>query len=339
MKIIIENHIPYIAGALDPFADILYLPPEQITPQTIADADALITRTRTRCDRTLLENSRCKLIASATIGLDHVDLDYCRQAGIKVVNAPGCNAPAVAQYVLASLLHIYGTDLRGLAIGIVGVGNVGSILRRWAQALDMKVLPCDPPLAEADPTGYLPLSRLAAEADIITFHTPMTRSGRYPTYHLADSRFFNSLKRKPTIVNAARGPVVDTPALVSAIEKGIVKTAVLDCWENEPRIDRHLLSLAEIATPHIAGYSIEGKLRATHMVLNEVCRFFGLPIPQLTRPIPAPAPDIVSSDDIISSYSPLLDTQILKNNPEKFEPLRNNYNLRHEPLRPTSATK
>jgi len=158
MKIVIEKNIPFIKGLLEPWAEISYLAPEEITPQNMADADALITRTRTRCNRELLEGSRCRFIATATIGTDHIDLDYCKEAGITVANAPGCNAPAVAQYVFASIAEVMKRqdDLRTpeeLTLGVVGVGNVGRVIARWGRILGMKVLCCDPPRAEAEGAG------------------------------------------------------------------------------------------------------------------------------------------------------------------------------------------
>lgn len=332
LRIIIERNIPFARGLFDREARVDYLAANEITPQSMADADALITRTRTRCDAALLAGSRCRIVASATIGLDHVDTEWCRSAGIEVRNAPGCNAPAVAQYVLSSIISAYGTDgLAGLTLGIVGVGHVGSIVSDWAEQLGMKVLWCDPPRAEAEgPERFTELQTIGREADIITFHTPYTTDGAHPTHHMADEAFFASLRRRPMVINSARGPITDTEALVAALANGRVSRAVIDCWENEPRIDRRLLDMAYIATPHIAGYSREGKLRATLMAATAVADALGLPTPHLDEEVPAGAAQTVTAQAIADSYGPLADTAALRSAPETFEALRNNYALRPE---------
>lgn len=330
MKTIVEANIPFIRGLLEPFTDVCYLAPEQITPEAVRQADALITRTRTRCDSALLDGSQCRFIATATIGTDHIDVAYCADRGITVANAPGCNAPAVAQYVLATILSRY-PDPAGLTVGVVGVGHVGSIVARWAEGLGCRVMPCDPPRAHAEGSGrFVSLDAIAAEADVITFHTPMTRIGRWPTYHMADRAFFASLRHRPLVINSARGPVADTAALLSALEAGTVGDAAIDCWENEPDISRSLLERAFVATPHIAGYSLEGKKRATQMAVDAFCRHFGFPAVTMADPAPAGCPDAPSADAILASYTPAADTRALKADPSAFEALRNGYSLRHE---------
>lgn len=333
MKIIVEKNIPFIAGVLDPYAEVSYLSADAITPGAMADADALITRTRTRCDATLLDASRCRFIATATIGTDHIDLDYCRRRGITVANAPGCNAPAVAQYVLASLIQITpDQSLAGKTLAVVGVGHVGSITARWAEALGMKVMRVDPPRAEAEgPEGFSTLADAAREADFITLHTPLTSTGPHATHHLADEEFFRSLRRRPVIVNAARGPVVDNQALVAALDRGDVSAAVIDCWEGEPAISPALLSRAVVATPHIAGYSREGKIRATAMALDALCCHFGLPALTPTETIADGLADPPTAAQIAASYDPAADTTLLRAEPDRFEALRNHYNYRGEP--------
>lgn len=332
LKIIVEANIPFIKGLLEPYATVEYLAPEKITAENMRDADALVTRTRTHCDASLLEGSKCRMIATATIGTDHIDLDYCNSKGIEVANAPGCNAPAVAQYVMASIISAYGTDrLRGLTLGIVGVGHVGRIVEKWARQLGFNLLLNDPPRAEREGSeGFVNLSEIAENADIITFHTPHTTTGPYATRHLADNIFFTGLRRHPMIINSARGPIVDNIALLNAIETGIVGKAAIDCWENEPAIDHRLLEKVYIATPHIAGYSREGKIRATQMALDAVARHFGFPAPHTPEQVAPGAAQSVTVKSIIESYDPLTDTIALRSNPEKFEQLRNNYNLRSE---------
>ena len=333
-KIVIENHIPYIKGVFDPVCKVEYLPADQITHEAVADADALIVRTRTKCNRALLDGSNVRIVATATIGTDHIDLDYCCENGIEVVNVAGCNAPAVAQYVLSSVLRLKGGDVNGLTLGIVGVGHVGSIVARWARSLGMNVLLNDPPRAKAESNEtFTDLADITREADVITFHTPMTREGEFPTFHLADTTFFNSLEKNPIIINSARGPITDTEAWITAIDNGKAPIAVVDCWENEPAVNRRLLDRAIIATPHIAGYSDAGKRRATLGVIKAVALYFGVDteIPTDLQSIPDVA-DKVTPEMLLGSYDPFIDTVALKSAPDRFEKLRDNYKLRTEPI-------
>lgn len=268
-RIIIENKIPFIKGRLEEIADVEYLSPDEFSSTAIADADALIVRTRTRCNAQLLDKSRVKFIATATIGTDHIDTQWCRQKGITLRNAPGCNAPAVAQYVWASILHL-GIDPRQITIGIVGCGNVGSIVAEWGERLGAKVLICDPPKAILEPHNahkYIDLDDMLPQCDIVTLHTPLTKTGDHPTYHLISAPQLSLMRPGAVLINAARGAVTDTTALLEYSDSKHLKL-VIDCWEGEPFISHELLQKAIIATPHIAGYSIEGKQRATRMVVE-----------------------------------------------------------------------
>lgn len=332
LNFIVEANIPFVVGQLEPFGNVRYLQPEEITPNQMKDCDALVTRTRTRCNSSLLEGSRCQMIASATIGLDHIDLDYCKQRGITVANAPGCNAPAVAQYVLASIIASFGEEsLSGMTLGIVGVGHVGKIVEMWARQLGMDVMLCDPPRARREgQQKFSTLDEIARKADIITFHTPHTTTGQDATHHMADRHFFASLKRRSMIINSARGPIVDTPALIEAIDSQRVGRCVIDCWENEPDISHVLLEKAFIATPHIAGYSREGKIRATQMALEAVGQHFGFTPGPMNETVPAGPREKVDARLIADSYNPLTDTEALRSDPSRFEELRNHYNLRAE---------
>lgn len=331
IKIIVEANIPYVKGLLDPYATVEYLAPEDFTPKAVRDADALLIRTRTKCNAELLNKSKVKLIATATIGTDHIDLQYCKDKGITVVNAPGCNAPAVAQYVFASLLSVVNRPIGSHTIGIVGVGNVGSLVAKWAESLGMKILLCDP-LRQAAEGGdqWTDLDAIAREADIITFHTPLTHSGEHATYHLADGDFFAKLRRAPIIINSSRGEVVDTQALIDARKAGRVSRIIMDCWEGEPAINPTLLAMAHVATPHIAGYSSEGKVRASQVVIDAATNYFMLPRITVPMPLPPAAAQSVRRLDVIRSYDPSIDTQALKAHPENFEALRNHYSLRTE---------
>lgn len=331
LKIIIEQNVPFM-GVLKPYAKVEFLPSGLINRDAVADADALIVRTRTRCNADLLAGTKVKFIGTATIGTDHIDLDWCTANGITAVNAPGCNAPAVSQYVFSSLARLVNRRMREHTIGIVGVGHVGRIVEQWARALEMPVMLCDPPRQRAEGgDGWSTLDDIARHADIITFHTPLTREGADATWHMADAAFFDKLRRSPIIINAARGPITDTAAWIAAIDAGITGPAVVDCWEGEPNISLDLLERASIGTPHIAGYSLQGKIRASQAVLTSLCRYFGLPDLRVAEPAPAPAARSITPLSAWRSYDPIADSETLRRNPGEFESLRNSYNLRNEP--------
>ena len=336
MKVIVDNKIPYIKGNIEKIADeVVYLPGHAFTKEEVKDADALIVRTRTLCNAELLEGSSVKFIATATIGFDHIDVDYCREAGIVWTNCPGCNAGSVEQYVHASLLllkHHKGLDLKKAVLGIVGVGHVGKRVQRMAEALGMRVLLNDPPREDSGEPGFVSLQTIAEECDVITFHTPLNREGKYRTFHLADAAFFSGLKRTPSIINSSRGEVVDASALLDALEEGKVKDAVIDTWEGEPDISLELLRKVFIGTPHIAGYSADGKANATRMSLEALCRYFGKTAEFSIAPPALPLKTY--SDDAekayLEVYNPMDDSVRLKESPEKFEWFRGNYPLRRE---------
>lgn len=331
IKVIIEENVPFME-TLNGVVSVERLPYSRINRESVRDADALVVRTRNRCDSSLLDGTSVKLVVTATIGTDHIDATWCATNGVKVVNAPGSNAPGVAQYVLSSLMRVVNRPLQSYRIGIVGVGHVGAIIERWARAMNMGVLLCDPPRQEAEGGGqWLTLSDVAQNADIITFHTPLTKTGSFPTYHLADEVFFNRLRRAPIIVNSARGAVVDNKVWVKALETGMCGPAIIDCWENEPNLNPRLLELATIATPHIAGYSIEGKQRASQVALDAICDFFNLPKLKITGTEPAQCAEEITPNEALRSYNPMEDSARLKASLECFEALRNTYPLRREP--------
>lgn len=332
MKIIVEANIPYIKGLLETFGEVIYLPAKAIDAAAVKDADALFVRTRTRCDSTLLAGSRVKFVATATIGTDHIDLGYCRKAGIEVCNAPGCNAPAVAQYVFSVIGHyMNGSPVKGMNLGVVGVGHVGSIIARWGERLGMKVLRCDPPRQRREGGEFASLNDIAAESDFITFHTPLTTEGENPTFHLAGKDFFKAVRSCRMLINSARGGVVDETALKAALDEGSVMAAAIDCWEHEPAIDASLFDRLFAGTPHIAGYSKEGKMRATTMALEGFERHFSVTVAgKPTVEAPLLGADINSIGEAISSYNPLDDTARLASDLTAFESLRNNYDLRDE---------
>ena len=323
MKVVIDHKIPYIKKAIEKIADeVVYLPGEAFTPEAVKDADALIVRTRTKCNRELLEGSRVKFIATATIGYDHIDTAYCQEAGIAWTNCPGCNAGSVEQYIHSVLLLLQekkGLDLQKTTLGIVGVGHVGSRVKRMAETLGMKVLLNDPPRADQGEEGFVDLQTIIRECDVITFHTPLNREGKYATYHLVNEDLLFSLERIPYIINASRGEVVDTASLLAALAAGRVKAAVIDTWEYEPRISRELMEVAFLATPHIAGYSADGKANATRMSLEALCKFFHIEADFDIVPPEGP-----------QDYDPTRDSEWLKAAPGKFEWFRGNYPIRRE---------
>lgn len=327
LHIIVERNVRFVEGLLEQFGTVKYLAPEEISAERVQKADALFIRTRNRCDAALLDGSQCRFIGTATIGTDHIDLPYCASRGITAVNAPGCNAPAVAQYVMASILAIANRPIEQYTIGIIGVGHVGSIVERWARRMGMEALVNDPPRQAAEGSdNWSTLDEIAERADIITVHTPLDATTR----HLLDDAYISTFRRSPIVINAARGPIADTDALIRGIDSGKIHHLVIDCWENEPDISRELLRRATIATPHIAGYSLEGKIRAARMVLDEFSRTFSLPHIEMPQSAPAGAASKVSPAAIARSYHPEDDTARLKDAPETFETLRNTYALRHE---------
>lgn len=265
-----------------------------MTAEQAADADVLLVRSVTKVDESLLSGSRVQFVATATIGVEHVDTDYLAANGIGFASAPGSNANSVAEYVVAALLSLgkkYNVELAGTSIGVIGVGNVGSRVARKCAALGMAVRLNDPPLARqtGDPK-YRPLDALY-DCDFITLHTPLTRQGRDKTFHLADAEFFKSLKRGVFFLNTSRGGVHDTAALKNAMADGKLCGVVLDVWENEPNIDADLLGRVDLATPHIAGYSFDGKVIGMLMIYRAVCEYFGL-TPTHTEADFLPAPDV-----------------------------------------------
>ena len=325
MKVIVDNKIPFIKEAIGKIADeVIYVPGKDFTPALVKDADALIIRTRTQCNRELLQGSRVQFIATATIGFDHIDTEYCHEAGITWTNAPGCNSASVAQYLQSTLLLINllkGKNLSEMTIGIVGVGNVGIKVAKVARELGMRVLLNDLPREEKEgSTNFRSLQFLAEECDVKTFH-------------LADEAFFRSLKRSPIIINTSRGEVIETAALLKALENGLISDAVIDVWENEPDINLSLLYKVFIGTPHIAGYSADGKANATRMSLDSLCRHFGIQADYHIAPPEPENPIIIAStptEAYLKMYDPRKDCETLRAHPELFEKLRGDYPLRRE---------
>lgn len=330
MKIVVDDKIPYIQEKLNLLTDeLVAIGGSKISAADVKDADALIVRTRTRCDESLLAGSKMRFVATATIGFDHIDADFLQRAGITWVSCPGCNAGSVAQYVESSLLLLQqekGLTLSNATIGVVGCGHVGSKVKAVAERLGMRVLICDPLLGNLE---FVSLSVIEQQADVITFHVPLTKEGKYATWHMADEAFFHRLSHVPYIINTSRGDVVDNQALLSALHDGRVRDAVIDVWEGEPDVNPELLQRVFIGTPHIAGYSADGKTNADNMVIDALCRYFRLPHPGKITPPKLPI-DFHYTGNPLELYNPMEDSRALKVTPSNFEYLRNHYPLRRE---------
>ena len=329
MKAVIDRAIPYVKGVLEPYAEVLYIDGCDFSRRDVADADLLIIRTRTRCDKALLEGSRVRMIATATIGFDHIDLDYCAARGIRVVTAAGCNAAGVLQWVAAALALLStdeGWSPQERTLGSVGVGNVGSRVERYARAWGFKVLLCDPPRQEREGGNFLSLDEVAAKADIITFHTPLDSTTR----HLINDDLIKKIPANGVIINASRGEVASTEALNRAPQR-----LCIDVWENEPEISPALLAKAFVSTPHIAGYSAQGKANASSMVIAAVADEFSLPLkgwyPKEVTPCPRA---LISWDDMCSTILGHCnlrgESDHLKRHSADFELIRNTYHYREE---------
>ena len=333
MKICIDDKIPYIKGVLEPYAEVEYLPGGLASPGKLRHADALIIRTRTLCNELTLAHSKISFIATATIGYDHIDTDFCQRRAITWTNAAGCNADSVAMYIVCALKQLaknHHFNLQDQCLGIVGLGHVGEKVAAVASQLGCRVLKNDPLRQSAMLEGktcsdnglpytdraedYISLDELMARADIISLHPNLHYETPYASYHLFDEKRLSQMQAHQILINASRGEVVDYKALKEALKAQQIKAAVLDVWENEPNLDRELLDWVEIATPHIAGYAIDGKARGTEMSVQALARHFGITelydwkvesLPSHTAP-----------------YDILLDDAALRQAPEQFEELR-----------------
>ncbi|MBR1575114.1 MAG: 4-phosphoerythronate dehydrogenase PdxB [Bacteroidales bacterium] len=348
MKIICDNKIPFLRGVLEPFAEVEYLPGKETTPERVKDADALITRTRTKCNEQLLKGSQVQVIATATIGFDHIDTAWCGAHGIYWENAPGCNSGSVQQYiasVLVTLARRYGFNLADKTLGVVGVGHVGRKVARIAELLGMKVLLNDPPRARKEgPEGFVNLDELCARSDIITIHVPLSKEGEDATWHLFDARWLASLRPDQILINSSRGPVVDNAALKATLQGGGLQAAVLDVWEGEPELDPELVWALALSTPHIAGYSADGKANGTSAAVQTVSRCLGLPLVTWeVEDIPAPQQALdfhldatgktvqeVLTEAILHTYDVSADSNALRGALDQFERLRGDYPVRRE---------
>ncbi|MCQ2119521.1 MAG: 4-phosphoerythronate dehydrogenase [Bacteroidales bacterium] len=349
MKIVIDDKIPFIKGVLEPYAEVVYKAGARTTAEDVADADAIITRTRTICNENLLKGSSVKAIATATIGFDHIDTAWCEANGTAWSNAPGCNSWSVKQYISAALAFLaekHGLNLEGMALGVVGVGNVGSKVAEVGKALGMRVILNDPPRARKEGSaGFSDLDRIISECDIVTVHVPLQKEGEDATWHLFNEEMIGRMRPDQILINSSRGPVVDNKALKSALQRHLLKGAVLDVWEGEPDLDPELVSLLDLATPHIAGYSADGKANGTSMSIRYISQQLGLPLTEWSATgLPAPVQPLVFeldadgkstqktlSEAIFHSYDISKDCDALRNDLGAFEKLRGDYIVRREP--------
>ena len=340
MKIVADIDVPFLKGVFEPYAEVVYKKGSEIVHDDVVDADALILRTRTRCNAELLEGSKVRIVATATIGTDHVDFEYCDSHGIEVHNAAGCNAGGVMQYVFSALYGIAarkGIKIDGSTIGIVGVGNVGRKVEQMAEYLGFNILRCDPPREEKEgPEGFCSLDYLLANSQIVTLHVPLDDTTR----KMADVNFFALMQPGSIFINASRGEVVDEDALKAAMPK--FGAVVIDTWNNEPNVDEELMDMVDIATPHIAGYSYQGKQAGTAMAVQAVARYFG--IEALYDFFPEA--DIPDHDPVLLdlkgknhgqiaavfqyNYPIFTDDFRFRMAPRKFEELRSEYKYRRE---------
>jgi erythronate-4-phosphate dehydrogenase len=347
MKIVADDKIPFLKGALEPYAQVVYIPGKQINREILKDSDALLIRTRTKCNENLLEGTNVKFIGTATIGFDHIDTHYCSRNKISWTNAPGCNSSSVQQYIAAALLKISSEshfNLKDRTLGIIGVGNVGSKVEKFARNIGMKVLLNDPPRARLEgKKNFHNLNAVLSGSDIVTVHVPLNVAGEDYTYHLFNEDRFKNIKKGAWLLNSSRGEVTDTNALKKVLNSGKLAGAVIDVWENEPDIDLELMHEVLISTPHIAGYSTDGKANGTAMVVNYLSEYFNLPLENwYPENIPVPAfPDMSidcdgkSEEEIIReavnhTYNIDEDNAKLRFSPTDFEKQRGDYPLRRE---------
>jgi len=349
IKIVADNKIPFLEGALESVAGIEYLPGDAISREHLKDTEGLIIRTRTKCDRELLEGTSVRFIASATIGYDHIDGDYCRESGIAWTSAPGCNSFSVRQYIVSALLWLAVNrkmNLHGKTLGVIGVGNVGSKVASAAKVLGMNVLLNDPPRERREGReGFVSLTEVLEQSDIISLHVPLNRGGEDNTWHLVNPEFIGHLKKGTILINSSRGSVVDESALMEGIRSGTLSDTILDVFENEPVVNKDLIDMITLATPHIAGYSLDGKANGTRMSVEAVSRFFKLGLDHWS-PDSIPEPETAelladASDKNIynllwelfsRTYDISSDDRRLRSAMHYFEELRGNYPFRREPV-------
>ncbi|MCK5850148.1 MAG: 4-phosphoerythronate dehydrogenase, partial [Kiritimatiellae bacterium] len=357
MKIVCSLNMPYAREAFTTLGEVLMLEGRAISADDVRDAQVLALRSTTKVNSSLLDGSSVEFVGTATIGTDHMDKEYLDRQGIKWSYSPGCNANSVAEYITSALLCLadrHGFILEGKTIGVVGVGNVGSLVAEKAEALGLRVLLNDPPRErneQGQETTFVSLNSLLEESDIVTLHVPLTDDGLDPTVHMADREFFEKIKTGCIFINAARGGLLDTDALLNAMDNGVVSHVVADTWEGEPDYRMDLLERVDIGSPHIAGHSFEGKVEGTVMVYRAVCDFLGvesvwtpdslLPpplVPELVIDVQGRKDEAVLWDVVRPVYDVQIDDQRLRDGGgdiadvrrRHFDGLRKNYPIHRE---------
>ena len=347
MKIVADDKIPFLKGVLEPYAEVIYLPGNKISRKDLVNADALLIRTRTKCTGDLLKGSGVSFIGTATIGFDHIDTQYCEKNKISWTNAPGCNSLSVQQYIAAALLKLaseFRFNLAGKTLGIVGVGNVGSKVEKLAKLLGMNVILNDPPRTRKEgDKNFVTLGDILFNSDIVTLHVPLNVVGEDSTYHLFNEKTFKKMKKGTWFINSSRGEVTETQALKKVLDSGKLGGAIIDVWEHEPDIDIDLMAKTFLSTPHIAGYSTDGKAKGTSMIVNSLCHQFNLPLRDW-YPLNVPEPgqpeinidgkgktdEAVIMEAVMHTYNIDEDNINLRFSPPDFEKQRGNYRLRRE---------
>lgn len=278
MRIVADENIPLLDAFFAPFGEIARLPGRAIDRSSLLAADVLLVRSVTAVTPSLLAGTPVRFVGTCTIGTDHLDLPGLAAAGIRVASAPGCNARGVVEYVLSCLLTLgerTGASWRDRTVGIVGVGEVGRRLAVTLEALGVQCLRCDPPRADQGEAGLVTLDQLIAQSDVVSCHVPLTRSGEHPTFHLFDQARLQTLRPGTWLINSSRGPVIDNQALATVLAQRPDLQVALDVWEQEPEVDPVLARICALATPHIAGYSLDGKLRGSEQIYTALCDFLG----------------------------------------------------------------
>ena len=340
MKLVIDKSIPFIEGVFEPYATVLYREGPEISSEDIRDADGLVIRTRTKCDAKLLEGSRVKIIATATAGTDNIDYEYCKQHGIFFQNASGCNAGGVSNYVFSALFGAAARksiNLTGATVGIIGLGSVGQRVESMARSLGFKILRNDPKKAKIEwYTQFCNLDKLLKDSDVVTLHIPLSESSK----GMANAEFFAKMKPGAFFINTAQGDIVVEDDLIEAIPR--LGPVIIDTWSHEPTINTRLMNLVEIATPHIAGYSLQGKQIGTAMAVRTIARFFSFSglyefFPQTDiMEYQAVRLDVTDKSQgqiaamLQYNYPIFTDDFMFRMNPTKFEELRTNYQYRRE---------
>lgn len=344
-NIIIDDAVPLAQEMFSSLGKVTCIPGKKIQAKHLEKADALIVRSRTEVNQSLIEKSPVQFIGSTVVGLDHIDQPLLKEKEISFYSAQSCNANSVAEYVITCIINYAEQKqmpLEEKTLGIIGVGNVGKQVQKKAIALGLSVLANDPPRQEIEKHAQFVNLETALTADIITFHTPLNLSGPYPTHHLLNRHNINQVNKQALIINAARGGIIDENAWISYANQNPNLTSIIDCWENEPNINPKLHAIANIATPHIAGHALEAKIKGSLMVYKTLCLFWKQPetndwqhhLPKMPNTIQLNSSSSIQHDIyrvLAKCYQPLNDHKAINlTNNTDFETYRRHYPIRRE---------